>query len=42
VVQSGDTLSEIAVQLGTTVEDLAALNGIMDPDVIYAGQTIYY
>jgi LysM domain len=42
VVQRGDTLSEIAVQLGTTVEDLAALNGIIDPDVIYAGQTIYY
>jgi len=42
VVQSGDTLSEIAVQLGTTVEYLAELNSIIDPDVIYAGQTLYY
>ena len=42
VVQSGDTLSGIALQMGTTVEHLAAANGISDPDVIYAGQTIYY
>ncbi len=42
VVQSGDTLSGIALQMGTTVEYLAAANGISDPDVIYAGQTIYY
>jgi rare lipoprotein A len=42
VVQSGDTLSGIAAQLGTTVEDLAAANGIADPDLLYAGQTLYY
>jgi rare lipoprotein A len=42
VVQSGDTLSGIAVGLGTTAEDLAAANGITDPDLIYAGQTLYY
>jgi rare lipoprotein A len=42
VVQSGDTLYEIALQTGTTVEYLAAANGIADPDVIYAGQTLYY
>jgi rare lipoprotein A len=42
VVQRGDTLSGIAAQLGTTVEDLAAYNGIANPDLIYAGQTIYY
>jgi rare lipoprotein A len=42
VVQSGDTLSEIALQTGTTVEYLAAANGVADPDLIYAGQTIYY
>jgi rare lipoprotein A len=42
VVQQGDTLSSIAVQLGTTVDDLAASNGIADPDLIYAGQTLYY
>ena len=42
VVQSGDTLYEIALKTGTTVEYLAAANGIADPDVIYAGQTLYY
>jgi len=42
VAQSGDTLSGVAVQLGTTVEDLAATNGISDPNLIYAGQTLYY
>jgi rare lipoprotein A len=42
LVQSGDTLSSIAIELGTTVEYLAAANGIADPDVIYAGQTLYY
>ncbi len=42
VVQRGDTLSELAFQWGTTVEDLAAANGIGDPDLIYIGQTIYY
>ncbi len=42
VVQTGDTLAEIAFQTGTTVEYLAAANGIADPDVIYAGQTLYY
>jgi peptidoglycan lytic transglycosylase len=42
VVQPGDTLTSIAAALGTTVEDLAAANGIADPDLIYAGQTLYY
>jgi rare lipoprotein A len=42
VVQSGDTLSGIAAELGTTVEDLAAANGIANPDLVYAGQTLYY
>jgi rare lipoprotein A len=42
VVQPGDTLSGIALQMGTTVEHLAAANGIANPDLIYAGQTIYY
>jgi rare lipoprotein A len=40
VVQRGDTLSELALQWGTTVEDLAAANGIADPDLIYIGQTL--
>ncbi len=42
VVQSGETLSGIAAELGTTVGELAAANGIADPDVIFAGQTLYY
>jgi rare lipoprotein A len=42
VVQPGDTLSSIAFQMGTTAEQLAAANGIANPDLIYAGQTIYY
>ena len=36
----GDTLSGIASEFGTTVDALAAANGIADPNVIYAGQTI--
>jgi rare lipoprotein A len=42
VVQSGDTLSGIAAELGTSVEDLTAANGIANPDLVYAGQTLYY
>ena len=39
-IQSGDTLSGIAARYGTSVSSLVALNGIANPDVIYAGQTI--
>jgi rare lipoprotein A len=42
VVQSGETLSGIAAQLGVSVEDLAAANGLANPDLIYAGQTLFY
>ena len=42
VVQRGDTLSELALQWGTTVEYLAAVNGIANPDLIYIGQTLYH
>lgn len=42
VVAAGDTLSEVALQLGTTTEYLASVNGIADPDYIQSGQTIYY
>jgi rare lipoprotein A len=41
VVQRGDTLSELALQWGTTVEALAAANGVADPDFIYVGQRLY-
>lgn len=39
-VQKGDTLSEIAAAMGVSVSDLAAYNGISDPDVINVGQVI--
>ena len=42
VVESGDTLSAIAADLGTSVEDLAAANGIANPDLLYAGQRLRY
>lgn len=42
VVQPGDTLTGIAAELGTSVESLMAANGLTDPDVLYAGQTLSY
>lgn len=41
-VQAGDTLSEIALAHGyTSYWDLAAANGITNPDLIEVGQVIY-
>lgn len=40
IVQKGDTLSEIAAAMGVSVSDLAAYNGIGNPDVINVGQVI--
>jgi rare lipoprotein A len=42
VVQHGQTLSGIAAELGTSVEQLAAANGIANPDLIFSGQTLVY
>jgi len=39
-VQRGDTLAYIASKFGTTYMTLANLNGIKDPNMIYAGQRI--
>lgn len=39
-VQKGDTLSEIAKAMGVSTSDLAAYNGISNPDVINVGQVI--
>lgn len=36
-IKSGDTLWALAQKHGTTVKDLAALNGITNPDLIIAG-----
>lgn len=40
VVVRGDTLYSISVRFGTTVAKLSALNGITNPDLIYAGQVL--
>lgn len=40
IVQPGDTLSEIAVRYGTTYQQLAQINGIANPNLIYPGQRI--
>ena len=39
-VKSGDTLSGIAEKYGTTYQNLAKINGIQNPNVIYPGQRI--
>lgn len=40
IVASGDTLSQIALEHGLTVAQLAALNGLNDPNRIYVGQRL--
>lgn len=39
-VRAGDTLSGIAAKYGTTYQKLAQINGISNPNVIYAGQVL--
>ena len=39
-IKSGDTLAGIAQEHGTTTENLAAINAITDPNLIFAGETI--
>lgn len=39
-VKAGDTLSAIAQRYGTNYQTLAAINGIADPNRIYAGQVL--
>jgi LysM repeat protein len=39
-IQPGDTLGAVARHLGVSVSSLAQANGIKDPNVIYAGQTL--
>ncbi|MBO5809250.1 MAG: LysM peptidoglycan-binding domain-containing protein [Bacteroidales bacterium] len=39
-IKSGDTLSEIAERFGVSVDSLVSLNGIENPNLIYAGVTI--
>lgn len=40
-VVRGDTLSGIAGRYGTTYQELARINGIADPNKIYAGQVLH-
>jgi LysM repeat protein len=40
IVQPGDTLSGLAQDFGTTVEDIMAANGITDPDALQVGQAL--
>lgn len=40
VVQSGDTLSKIAVRFNIPVEDLTAANGITNPNQLYVGDVL--
>jgi lipoprotein NlpD len=40
VIQSGDSLFGIAEMFGLSFAELAAFNGITDPDNIQAGQTL--
>jgi len=40
VVRSGDTLVTIARRLGTAVNSIVSLNGILNPDLIYVGQRL--
>jgi LysM repeat protein len=39
-VRAGDNLSSIAAANGTTVSALAQLNGLANPNMIRAGQTL--
>lgn len=41
IVKKGDTLSGIAKKYGTTYQQLAKLNNIKNPNLIYVGQKIY-
>jgi rare lipoprotein A len=41
-IQSGDTLTTIALELGTSVNHLAQANGIDNPNLIYAGDVLLY
>ena len=40
VVRRGETLATIAKQYGRTIWDIAAANGLLNPNLIYVGQTL--
>lgn len=41
-IQPGDTLSELAIRLNTSVDSLVRSNRIADPNLIYAGDELHY
>ena len=41
VVKSGDTLWKIAKRFGSTIDDIARVNGMERPDKLNAGEKIY-
>ncbi len=40
IIKRGDTLSQLAIEYGTTVERLVELNNISNPNLIFAGNTL--
>jgi len=40
IVQKGDTLSQLALDSGNSVESIVVANNIKNPDLIYAGQSL--
>lgn len=40
IVREGDTLNDIAQKVGTTSAELARINRMTNPDLIYPGQVI--
>ena len=40
IVKSGDTLSEIAAIYGTSYQEIARLNKLQNPNLIYVGQRL--
>jgi LysM repeat protein len=40
VIIEGETLAQIAIQYGTSVQAIASANNIADPSIIYAGQVL--
>ena len=40
IVQPGDTLASISLRYGTTVQEVALLNALDDPDLIFTGEAL--
>lgn len=40
IIKRGDTLSDLAIEYGTTVDRLVELNNIANPNLIFAGNTL--